>query len=149
MWIVTINVQWFTVLLIRIWDPVPFWPRDPGWVKNQDPGSRIWDEQPGSYFRELRNHFFVFHTTLKSLMRIRDGKNSGSGMNITRIRNTDDSLAYNSYYNSPPLACVRLYRCAVRSAPSPCPVRRPTRRTSAARRIRSVLSRQVTWSKSD
>jgi hypothetical protein len=26
-----------TVLQIRIQDPVPFWPRDPGWVKNQDP----------------------------------------------------------------------------------------------------------------
>jgi phosphoribosylpyrophosphate synthetase len=25
------------VLRIRIRDPMPFWPRDPGWVKNQDP----------------------------------------------------------------------------------------------------------------
>ncbi len=26
-----------SVLRIRIGDPVPFWPLDPGWVKNQDP----------------------------------------------------------------------------------------------------------------
>jgi hypothetical protein len=30
--------------------PVPFWPRDPGWVKNQDLDTE-------SYFRELRNNF--------------------------------------------------------------------------------------------
>jgi hypothetical protein len=46
--------------------------RDPGWVKK----IRIWirDEQPGSYFRELRNHFFGIKY-LYSLMRIQDGKN--------------------------------------------------------------------------
>ncbi len=27
----------FSVLRIRIRDPVPFRPLDPGWVKNQDP----------------------------------------------------------------------------------------------------------------
>ncbi len=27
----------FSVLRIRIRDPVPFWPLDPGWIKNQDP----------------------------------------------------------------------------------------------------------------
>jgi hypothetical protein len=27
------------MLRIRIRDPVPFWPLDPGWVKNQDPRS--------------------------------------------------------------------------------------------------------------
>jgi hypothetical protein len=31
---------------------------DPGWVKNQDP-IRIRHEHPGSYFRELRNNFWV------------------------------------------------------------------------------------------
>ncbi len=36
--------------VFRIRAPVLFWPRDPGWVKNQDP-------DPGSYFRELRNNF--------------------------------------------------------------------------------------------
>jgi hypothetical protein len=41
-------------------------------------GSGIRDEQPGSYFLELRNHFFVFFGLkyLNSLMRIRDGKKS-------------------------------------------------------------------------
>jgi hypothetical protein len=51
-------------------------------------GIRILDEQPGSYFRKLRNNFWE----LKYLMRIRDpgSKNSdpgwkkfGSGINIT------------------------------------------------------------------
>jgi hypothetical protein len=86
-----------SVLRIRIQDPVPFWPRDPGWVESQDPdpGSRIRDEQPGSYFPELRNHFFVFLgvTILKffdadpgsgmETVRIRD---PGSGMETVRIR---------------------------------------------------------------
>jgi hypothetical protein len=48
----------------------------------------IRDEQPGSYFRELRNNFLGLKY-LNSLTRIRDGKNSypewknfGSGLNI-------------------------------------------------------------------
>jgi hypothetical protein len=61
-------------------------------------GSGIRDEQPGSYFQELRNHFLIFWGLkyLNSLMRIldpgtgmetvgiRDGKKSdpGSGINI-------------------------------------------------------------------
>jgi hypothetical protein len=58
-------------------------------MQDLDPGSRsgnqIRDEQPGSYFLELRNNFFglKYFTTLK---RIRDGKiriwNPGSGKNI-------------------------------------------------------------------
>ena len=39
---------------------------------------RIRDGQAGSYFLELRNHFFGLKY-LKSLMRIRDGKNSDPG----------------------------------------------------------------------
>jgi hypothetical protein len=57
-------------------------------------GSGIRDEQPGSYFLELRNNFLGLKY-LNSLMRIRDGKNSdpGSGLekvgsDIPRIRNT-------------------------------------------------------------
>jgi hypothetical protein len=44
------------VLLIRIRDPVLFypWSRDPGWKKS---GSG--NEHPGAYFRELRNNFSV------------------------------------------------------------------------------------------
>jgi hypothetical protein len=37
-----------------LFDP---WIRDPGWKKDS---IRIRDEQPGSYFLELRNHFFAF-----------------------------------------------------------------------------------------
>jgi hypothetical protein len=35
---------------------VPFCPLDPGWIKSKDPDR---DEQPGSYFLKLRNHFWV------------------------------------------------------------------------------------------
>ncbi len=80
------------VLRIRIRDPVPFWPLDPGsgMGKQSESGSGIRDEQPGSYFLELRNHFLGIKY-LNSLMRmdtirfgIRDGKKSvsGSGINI-------------------------------------------------------------------
>ncbi len=71
-----------------LFDP---WIRDPGRVesKNPDPESGIRDEQPGTYFLELRNHFFGLKY-LNSLMRIRDPgwKNSdpGSGMEKFRIR---------------------------------------------------------------
>jgi hypothetical protein len=53
-------------------------------------GIRIRDEQPGSYFLELRNHFFVFFGLkyLNSLMRIRDPgwRQFGSGMEKSQIR---------------------------------------------------------------
>ncbi len=42
--------------------------QDPGWVKIR---FRIRDEQPGSYFRELKKQFFVLKY-LNSLMWIRD-----------------------------------------------------------------------------
>ncbi len=48
------NTPLIPVLRIRIPDPVPFDHLDPGWVKNQDPDIRA--EQPGSYFRQLRNN---------------------------------------------------------------------------------------------
>jgi hypothetical protein len=78
------------VLHIRIQDPVPFWPLDPGSGKGKKSGSgsgiRSRDEQPGSYFLELRNHFWVKY--LNYLMRIRDPgwKKIGSGMEKSRIR---------------------------------------------------------------
>jgi hypothetical protein len=60
--------------------------------KKSGSGSGIRDEQPGSYFPELRNHFFGLKY-LNSLMRIRDGNNLdpgwkkvGSGMEKSRIR---------------------------------------------------------------
>jgi hypothetical protein len=39
--------------------------------KKSGSGSGIWDEQPGSYFLELRNHFWGLKY-LNSLMRIWD-----------------------------------------------------------------------------
>ncbi len=68
-------------LRIRIRDPVPFWPLDPGWVKVQDP-------DPGwttriIFPRELKKHFFGIKILeffdadpwCKKIW-IRDGKNS-------------------------------------------------------------------------
>ena len=75
---------------MRIRDPVAFRPLDPvsGMGRKSANGSGIWDEQPGSYFLELRN-FFLGFKYLNSLMRIRDGDSSdpgwekvGSGINI-------------------------------------------------------------------
>jgi hypothetical protein len=68
-----------------------------GESQHQDPGSRIRDEQPGSYFLELRNPFFFAFLGVKIHKffdedpgwrqfgsGIRDGKKSdpGSGINI-------------------------------------------------------------------
>ncbi len=72
------------------------WIRDPGLGAFLTPGSKIRDEQPGSYFLELRNHFYALFGVkiLKffdedpgsgiETVRIRDGKKSdpGSGINI-------------------------------------------------------------------
>jgi hypothetical protein len=57
-----------------------------GESQHPDPGSGIRDEQPGSYFLKLKNHFFAFFGLkyLNSLMRIRD---LGSGMETVRIQN--------------------------------------------------------------
>jgi hypothetical protein len=52
-----------------LFDP---WIQDPGWEK-----IGIRDEQPGSYFRELKKQFFGLKY-LNSLMRSRDGKKSSS-----------------------------------------------------------------------
>jgi hypothetical protein len=47
-------------------------------------GIRVRDEQPGSYFRELRNNFSGLKY-LNFLMQIRDGKNSDPeyGINVS------------------------------------------------------------------
>jgi hypothetical protein len=47
-------------------------------------GSGIWDEQPGSYFLELRNHFFGFFGGLKILKFFY--ADPGSGMETVWIR---------------------------------------------------------------
>jgi hypothetical protein len=46
-------------------------------------GSGIRDEQPGSYFQELRNHFFVFLGV--KILKFFDA-DPGSGMETVRIR---------------------------------------------------------------
>jgi hypothetical protein len=60
-----------------IFDP---WIRDPGWEKVS---IRIRDEQPGSYFLELRNHFFAFFGV--KILKFFD-EDPGSGMETVRIR---------------------------------------------------------------
>jgi hypothetical protein len=47
-----------SVLLIRIWDPVPFFTPGSGMGKKIKIRIRIGDEHPGSYFRKLGNNFF-------------------------------------------------------------------------------------------
>ncbi len=74
-----------TVLRIRIWDPMPFWPLDPvsGMGRKSASRSGIRDEQPGSYFLELRNHFFGFYGV--KILKFFDA-DPGSGMETVRIR---------------------------------------------------------------
>ncbi len=64
------QVLYLPVLRIWIWDPVPFWPLDPGsrigffsGSRISDPGSRI----PNPYFLELFDNFFgkKFYNSLK------------------------------------------------------------------------------------
>jgi hypothetical protein len=66
-----------SVLRIRIRDQWPFWSLHPGSGMVKKIRNRIRDEQPGSYFRELRNNFFG----LKYLILL-----CGSGMEKSRIR---------------------------------------------------------------
>jgi hypothetical protein len=47
------------------------------------PGSGVQDEQPGSYFLELRNHFFAFFGV--TILKFFD-EDPGSGMETVRIR---------------------------------------------------------------
>jgi hypothetical protein len=69
--------------------PFDPWIRDPEsrMGRKSASGSGIRDEQPGSYFLDLRNPFFLLKY-LNSLMRIRDGDSSDpeSGMEKSRIR---------------------------------------------------------------
>jgi hypothetical protein len=50
--------------------------------KKSGSGSGIRDEQPGSYFLELRNHFLGLKY-FDSLIQIRDGNNSNPGWKKT------------------------------------------------------------------
>jgi hypothetical protein len=55
----------------------------------QDPGSRIRDEQLGSYFLELRNHFFFAFLGVK-ILKFFD-EDPGSGMETVRIQDRKKS----------------------------------------------------------
>ncbi len=74
------------VLRIRIRDPVLLWPLDPGSGigRKSASGSEIRDEQPGSYFLELRNHFLGL-----KYLKFFDA-DPGSGMETVRIINILD-----------------------------------------------------------
>jgi hypothetical protein len=72
---VALFVLLYPVLRIRI--------RDPGLDAFLTPGSGIRDEQPGSYFLELRNHFFAFLGV--KMLKFFD-EDPGSGMETVRIR---------------------------------------------------------------
>jgi hypothetical protein len=82
----------YSVLRIRIRGLFDPWIRIPGsgMGRKSASGSGIRDEQPRSYFLELRNHFLVLLGLkyLNSLMRIRDPgwRQFGSGMEKSRIR---------------------------------------------------------------
>ncbi len=56
---------------------------DPGSGAFFSPGSRIRDEQPGSYFLQLRNHFFG--VKIYKILKFFDA-DPGSGMETVRIR---------------------------------------------------------------
>jgi hypothetical protein len=75
--------QGTTVIFFSIADPDPgsgaFFTPGSGIGKKSGSRIRIRDEQPGSYFRELRIYFFQLKY-LNSLMRIRDRKTFGSGI---------------------------------------------------------------------
>jgi hypothetical protein len=66
-----------STLLSSVADP------DPGFGAVLTPGSGIRDEQPGSYFQELRNHFFG--VKLYKILKFFDA-DPGSGMETIRIR---------------------------------------------------------------
>jgi hypothetical protein len=55
-----------------------------GESQHPDPGSGIWDEQPRSYFLELRNNFFPFFGVkiLKFFDEDPGWRKVGSGINI-------------------------------------------------------------------
>ncbi len=63
-----------------LFDP---WTREPGSGRKSASGSGIRDEQPGSYFLELRNHFFAFLGV--KILKFFD-EDPGSGMEKSRIR---------------------------------------------------------------
>ncbi len=76
------------MLRIRIRDPVPFWPLEPGSRMGKKSRSGPRDEHPGSYFQELRNNFLFFGLKILSLtwIRIRDPESRWSWILDGKIR---------------------------------------------------------------
>jgi hypothetical protein len=71
--------------VLRIWDPVLFWPRDPGWGRNPDLGSGL--NIPDHLSESLKAVVWVKNTLMR--IRIQDLFDPGSGtrMEKSRIRN--------------------------------------------------------------
>jgi hypothetical protein len=105
--------------------------------KKSGSGSGIRDEQPGSYFLELRNHFSGLKY-LNSLMRIwdgnrvriRDGKKSdlGSGINIPDPQHWNKG--YTSFSYNIVNMCMKLWSSFQESVPA-CLVSREETAASA------------------
>jgi hypothetical protein len=72
-------------------------------------GSGIRDEQPGSYFQELRNHFFDFFGV--KILKFFD-EDPGSGMETVRIRDTGwKKVGFGIHDKHPGSATVVLTTC--------------------------------------
>jgi hypothetical protein len=97
--------------VLRIRDWVFFWPLDPGWEKVS---IRIRDDLPGSYFFELRNHFFGFFGIKLLILRrgsgIRDGVSSDPGFWIRDGKKSDPGSGIK--IPDPP-HCLNAYHCTI------------------------------------
>ncbi len=76
--------KWLSLLsVLQIWDPVHFWPLDPGYVKSQDPGwtTRIIFPKVWIPFFMVKILKFCDADTGSGMekIQIRDGKNSDPG----------------------------------------------------------------------
>jgi hypothetical protein len=121
------------VLRIRIRDPGAFLTPGTGMGRKSASGSGIRDEQPGSYFLELRNHIFGFFGVKilnffdedpgsgMETVRIRDGKKVGSGI---RDKHPGSASQLTSKYlfcslTSMPMSMERLLRAEILPLSSP------------------------------
>jgi hypothetical protein len=96
-------------------DPLPFWPLDPGSGMGKKSGSGIRNEQPGSYFLELRNHFLGLNY-IKFFDADPGSKKFGSGMEKSRIRNPEKhsgSTTLTLEYYSNPTFETHMYKVAI------------------------------------
>jgi hypothetical protein len=75
----------FPVLRIRIRDPVPFWPRDPGWVKNPDRGSGSGIKIP-DHISDSESLETIFWVKILKFFDAEANPDPGSGMEKIRIQ---------------------------------------------------------------